>query len=163
MARVLIVGCGCRAQRLARALADDGHLVRGTTRDPGRVPAIEAAGVEAVVADPLRLATITPLLAGVSVVVWPFGNATGTPEEVESVHTTRLQTLLTKLIDSGVRGFVYDGAGTVAPELLEGGAERVRQAGDFFRMPAEVVDHHAAARDGWVAAMRAAVDRVLTA
>ncbi|MEA2445899.1 MAG: hypothetical protein QOJ12_3191 [Thermoleophilales bacterium] len=163
MARVLIVGCGCRGQLLARALADDGHLARGTTRDPARVPAIEAAGVEPAVADPLRLATITPLLANVSVVVWPFGSATGTPDEVEAVHTTRLQTLLTKLIDSGVRGLVYEGAGTVAPELLEGGAERVRQAGEFFRMPTEVVDHDPADHDGWVAAMRAAVERVLSA
>jgi nucleoside-diphosphate-sugar epimerase len=163
MARVLIVGCGCRGQRLARALADDGHLARGTTRDPARTAAIEAAGVEAAVADPLRLATITPLLANVSVVVWPFGNATGTPEEVEGVHTTRLQTLLTKLVDSGVRGFVYEGAGTVSPDLLEGGAERVRQAGEFFRMPTEVVDHDPSDDDGWVAAMRAAVERVLAA
>jgi hypothetical protein len=80
------------------------------------------------------------------------------------VHTTRLQTLLTKLIDSGVRGLVYEGAGTVAPELLQGGAERVRQAGEFFRMPTEVVVHDDSAdHDGWVAAMRAAVDRVLRA
>jgi nucleoside-diphosphate-sugar epimerase len=163
MARVLIVGCGCRGQSLARALADDGHLARGTTRDPARVPAIEAAGVEAVVADPLRLATITPLLANVSVVVWPLASATGTPGEVEAVHTTRLQTLLTKLIDSGVRGLVYEGAGSVDAELLQGGAERVRQAGAFFRMPTEVVEHDPADHDGWVAAMRAAVDRVLTA
>jgi nucleoside-diphosphate-sugar epimerase len=163
MARVLIVGCGCRGQALARAINDAGHLARGTTRDPARVEAIEAAGAEGVVADPYRLATITPLLFGVSVVVWPLASATGTDDEVEAVHTTRLQTLLTKLIDSGVRGLVYEAAGTVPAELLEGGAERVRQAGDFFRMPTEVVEHDPADHDGWVAAMSAAVDRVLAA
>jgi nucleoside-diphosphate-sugar epimerase len=163
MARVLIVGCGCRGQHLVRALAAGGHVARGTTRDPARLPAIEAAGAEAVVADPYRLATITPLLFGVSVVVWPLASATGTPEQVEALHTTRLQTLLTKLVDSGVRGLVYEAAGSAPAEHLEGGAERVRQAGEFFRMPVQVVAHDPGDNDGWVAAMRSAVDRVLSA
>jgi uncharacterized protein YbjT (DUF2867 family) len=163
MARVLIIGCGCRGQALARALTAAGHVTRGTTRDPERLADIEAAGAEAVVADPYRLATVTPLLFGVSVVVWPFGSATGTAEQVEAVHATRLQTLLTKLIDSGVRGLVYEGAGSAPAALLGEGAERVRQAGEFFRMPVQVVEHDAADHDGWVAAMSAAVDRVLSA
>jgi putative NADH-flavin reductase len=159
----MIIGCGCRGQALSQGLVADGHVVRGTTRDPERLARIEAAGAEAVIADPYRLATVTPLLFGVSVIVWPFGSATGTPDEVEAVHTTRLQTLLTKLIDSGVRGLVYEGAGTVRADLLDGGAERVRQAGDFFRMPTQVVEHDPADHDGWVAAMRDAVGRVLSA
>jgi putative NADH-flavin reductase len=159
----MIIGCGCRGQALSQGLVADGHVVRGPTRDPERLARIEAAGAEAVIADPYRLATVTPLLFGVSVIVWPFGSATGTPDEVEAVHTTRLQTLLTKLIDSGVRGLVYEGAGTVRADLLDGGAERVRQAGDFFRMPTQVVEHDPADHDGWVAAMRDAVGRVLSA
>lgn len=163
MARALIVGCGCRGQALASALREDGHQVRGTTRSGGRLAAIADAGAEAVVADPYRLATLTPLLEGVSVVVWLFGSATGTPEQVEAVHAGRVQTLLTKLVDSGVRGMVYEAAGTVPSELLDGGAERVRQAGAFFRMPVQVVERDPADHDGWVAAMRAAVARVLSA
>src|SRR4051812_6529681 len=98
MARTLIVGCGCRGQDLTRTLIAEGHLVRGTTRNPERLPAIEAAGAEAVIADPYRLATITPLLAGVSVVVWSFGSAYGDPESVAALNTERLHTLLAKLI-----------------------------------------------------------------
>ena len=46
MARVLIVGCGCRGRALAADLRGAGHAVRGTTRDPGRTAAIAAAGAE---------------------------------------------------------------------------------------------------------------------
>ena len=114
--------------------------MRGTTRTEARLAAIEAAGAEAVVADPYRLATVTPLLFGVSVVVWPFGMATGTDDQIEAVHGSRLESLLAKLVDSGVRGLVYEAAGTVKPALLAGGAEQVRKSGDWFRMPVEVVD-----------------------
>lgn len=163
MARALIVGCGCRGQLLARALREDGHQVRGTSRSSNRLEDIEDAGADGVLADPYRLTTVTPLLEGVSVVVWPLASATGADDEVEAVHTTRLQTLLTKLVDSGVRGIVYEAAGSVRAELLDGGADRVRQAGDFFRMPVEVVDQDPADHDAWVAEMRAAVGRILTA
>ena len=46
MARVLIVGCGCRGQELARGLRAAGHAVRGTTRDASGLETIEAAGAE---------------------------------------------------------------------------------------------------------------------
>src|SRR4051812_2315614 len=98
MARALIIGCGCRGQSLARVLREDGHQVRGTTRSSDRLADIEAVGAEAVVADPYRLATVTPLLEGVSVVIWPLASATGTDDEVGAMHSTRLETLLTKLV-----------------------------------------------------------------
>src|SRR5687768_2043322 len=163
MARVLVIGCGCRGQRLARALGSDGHLVRGTTRNVDRVPEIEAAGAEGVVADPYRLATVTPLLAGVSVVVWPLGNATGTGDEVEAMHGPRLESLLAKLVDSGVRGLVYEASGEVRGDWLRAGAAQVRASGEWFRMPVEVVEHDPLDYDGWTEAMRAAVGRVLDA
>jgi nucleoside-diphosphate-sugar epimerase len=163
MARSLIVGCGCRGQSLARALRADGLEVRGTSRSGNRLPHIENAGAEAVLADPFRLATVTPLLAGVSVVVWPLGSATGTPEEVEAVHGPRLETLLTKLVDSGVRGLVYEAAGSVRGDLLRAGAARCAAAAEWFRMPVEVVEHDPGDHAGWTGAMRAGVGRVLAA
>jgi putative NADH-flavin reductase len=164
MARTLIVGCGCRGQDLARKLIAEGHLVRGTTRDEARLPSIEAAGAEAVIADPYRLATVTPLLAGVSVVVWPFGSASGPDESVVALNSERLHTLLTKLIDSGVRGLVYAGGGSAPAELLADGREMVRQAGSFFRMPVAVVEIDPGADyDGWLTAMVDGVESVLAA
>jgi uncharacterized protein YbjT (DUF2867 family) len=157
------MGCGCRAQDLVRSLTAEGHLVRGTTRDEARLPAIEAAGAEAVIADPYRLATVTPLLFGVSVVVWPFGSATGTGDEIEAVHGPRLESLLAKLFDSGVRGLVYEAAGSVDRRLLDAGAAQVRRSGEWFRMPVAVVDTDPADRTAWTQAMVAGVDAVLTA
>ena len=163
MARALIIGCGCRGQALARSLREDGHQVRGTTRTGNRLAQIETAGAEGAIADPYRLATVTPLLEGVSVVVWPLGSATGTADEIAAVHTTRLETLLAKLVDSGVRGLVYEATGSVRGDLLRTGAAQVRKSGEWFRMPVEVVEHDPADQDGWTDAMRAAVGRILAA
>ena len=163
LARALIIGCGCRGQELAKALKRQGHQVRGTTRTGKRLPQIESAGAEAVIADPYRLATVTPLLEGVSVVVWPMASATGTAGQIDAVHTTRLETLLAKLVDSGVRGLVYEATGSVRGDLLRQGAAQVRKAGEWFRMPVEVVEHDPADHDGWTEAMRAGVGRILDA
>jgi putative NADH-flavin reductase len=155
VARVLIVGCGCRGRALAGALAGEGHAVRGTTRDPGRLTEIEASGAEAVVADPDRLATVMPQLAGVSVVCWLMGSAAA------ELHGPRLRTLLERLVDTPVRGFVYEAAGSLDPDVLSAGAAAVREAAERWRIPAEVVDADPADRETWAAAMTAAVGRLL--
>jgi hypothetical protein len=157
MARVLIVGCGCRGSALARRLAADGYAVRGTTRDPTRTAAIEAAGAEAVVADPDRLATLVPRLAGVSAICWLLGSAEGAPE----LHGARLRTLLERLVDTPVRGVVYEAAGSVDSGLLAGGATIVREAADRWRIPAEVVEEDPWSHARWLAAMSAAAQRLL--
>jgi hypothetical protein len=158
VARVLIVGCGCRGRSLAAALAVDGHAVRGTTRGPASVE-IEAIGAEAAVADPDRLGTVTALLGDVAVVCWLMGSASGA--NVPDLHGPRLDSLLERLVDTPVRGFVYEAAGSVAPEHLAHGAAAVRAAAGRWRMPAEVVDADPAYHAGWLAQMRAAVRRLL--
>jgi hypothetical protein len=125
MARILIVGCGCRGRELGRLLAADGHAVRGTSRTDAGRSAIEDAGLEGVVADPDRLATLLPVLEGVSVVVWLLGRV-----HDEALHGARLRSLLVKLVDSPVRGFVYEHGP---------GEDVVRRAGDTWRIPVEVV------------------------
>ena len=152
------MGCGCRGRALAGALAADGHAVRGTTRDPARVGEIEAACVEAVVADPDRLATLLPAIEGVSVLCWLLGTA---EPNAADLHGSRLSSIVEKLVDTHVRGFVYEAAGTAAPELFAGGAATVRRANAIWGMPVEVVDAHPASHDTWLAGMRAAVSRVL--
>ena len=159
MARVLIVGCGCRGRSLAAALRADGHAVRGTTRGEAGLAEIEATGVEAVVADPDRLGTVMVQLAGVTAICWLMGSATGAGGA--DLHGPRLETLLERLVDTPVRGIVYEAAGTVEPRLLAGGATAVRAAAERWRMPAEVVDADPADHEGWLGAMKAAVERLL--
>jgi len=161
VARVLIVGCGCRGRRLARDLIDDGHSVRGTTRDSAALEEIEALGAEAEVADPDRLGTLLPLLQGVSGVCWLMGSASGPADAVGALHGPRLRSLQEKLVDSPARGLVYEAAGTVEPELLAAGSTLVRELGKTFHMPVEIVEEPPGNLEAWAAAMRAAVGGLL--
>ncbi len=159
MARVLIVGCGCRGRALAQALRAHGHAARGTTRDAAGLSAIEAAGAEAVVADPDRLGTIMTQLAGVTAICWLMGSATGA--SAADLHGPRLETLLERLVDTPVRGIAYEASGTVEPRLLAQGAIAVRAAAERWRMPTEVVEADPTDHAAWLAAMEAAVGRLL--
>src|SRR5688572_32980191 len=125
MARVLIVGCGCRGSALGRALSAE-HAVRGTTRSPERATAIDEDGIEGVVADPDRLATLVPTLSGVTVVCWLMGSAVDSPE----VNGPRLATFAEHLVDTPVRGLVYEAAGSMDAAFLDRGAEIVGRASD---------------------------------
>lgn len=158
MARILIVGCGCRGRALAPVLAADGHAVRGTTRDAARLGEIEAAGTEAVLADPDRLGTLLPALEGVSALCWLMGTAAG---NAEALHGPRLASLVEKLVDTHVRGVVYEAAGSAPAASFAGGSEIVRRAGAIYGMPVEIVDAQPADHEVWLAAMRAAVARLL--
>jgi uncharacterized protein YbjT (DUF2867 family) len=126
MARVLIVPCGCRGQALARELVAAGHIVRGTTRDPSRTAAIDAAGAEPFVGDPDRIGTLMDALAGVTVVCWLFGTIADA-----DLHGPRLRMLLEKVVDTPVRGVVYESG--------EGGASIARDAAVRWRIPVEIV------------------------
>jgi Trk K+ transport system NAD-binding subunit len=132
LARVLIVGCGCRGQELARALVADGHAVRGTTRTRERFDAIAATGAEPVVADPDRVGTLVATLDAVAIVVWLLGRATGPPEQVASLHGDRLRTLFEKVVDTMVRGVVLEAAG-------EGDAAIAREAATTWSIPVRVL------------------------
>jgi threonine dehydrogenase-like Zn-dependent dehydrogenase len=154
MARVLIVGCGCRGQSLARALAAEGHAVRGTTRSAERLAAIEAAGAEGVVADPDRLVTLMPLIEGVSVVCWLMGSA-----EPEPLNGPRLESMLEHIVDTHVRGLVYETGGVARPDAVA----LCERAAATWAMPVAVVVEDPAEPPAWVAAMAAGVARVLAA
>lgn len=163
MARVLIVGCGCRGSALAAALVARGHAVRGTSRRETALERIEASGAEAVTADPGRLATLTPQLEGVTLLCWLMGTADGAPEAAAAVNGPRLESILGAIVDTPVRGVVYEAAGSVDRRVLEAGAAVVRRAAETHRMPAELVRGDPAERPAWLADATAAVDRALRA
>src|SRR3954447_10428551 len=137
-----------------------GHPVRGSTRDHARVPELEAAGVEPVVGDPYRLATLMPHVANTSAMVWLMASATG--DDVEALHRTRLETVLERLVDIPVRGMVYEAAGTLPSELFREGAATVRKASLTWQMPVAIVDESPRDHERWVAAMLAGVESVLS-
>jgi hypothetical protein len=113
----------------------DGNAVRGTTRRPEALEAIGSTGAEAVIADPDRLGTILPLLGDVTVLAW-------------LARSARLETLLERLVDTPVRGLLYDGA--------EGSA-LVRAASERWSIPARVIEDDPADHEAWLAAARRAV------
>jgi nucleoside-diphosphate-sugar epimerase len=159
VARVLIVGCGCRGQALARALAADGHAVRGTTRDPARAEAIATAGAEPYVGDPDRIGTLMDALAGVTILCWLMGTATG--ENATALHDGRLRMLWEKLVDTPVRGVVYEAAGSVGEEALARGEEVARDAHARWMIPLEVLTVLPEEPDAWLGAAHGAVARLL--
>jgi hypothetical protein len=127
VARVLIVGCGCRGRELARALRAAGHAVRGTSRDQANFAAIAEAGAEPYLGDPDRIATLMEALTGVTILVWLLGNV---PDP--DLHGGRLRMMFEKLVDTPVRGVVYEGT--------PGGGDVARMASATWNIPLEVLD-----------------------
>jgi len=156
MARILIVGCGCRGQALARALRAEGHAVRGTTRDPSRVAAIEATGAQAQLGDPDRIGSLLYAFDGVTVACWLMGQV-----EEDALHGTRLEMLFAKLVDTTVRGVVCEAAGAAGPERLERGRAIAEKARDTWEIPLAFVDAEPADHAAWLPSARAAVGRLL--
>jgi nucleoside-diphosphate-sugar epimerase len=163
VARILIVGCGCRGRELAAELRARGHAVRGTTRDPRNRDAIAACGAEPVVADPDRVGTIVPALDGVAVLCVLLGSASGPVEQLRSLHGERLEMLVHRSIDTTVRAIAYEVAGTVQESILAGGAALVTAGCELSRIPYSLLDASPTppfAR--WVAETAQTVDRLLT-
>ena len=140
MARALIVACGCRGRLLGERLLAEGWEVRGTTRREVGLEAIEAAGIEPALADPDRPGTVLDLVGDVTVVHWLLGSAQAEPEVIAAIHGPRLERTMEKLVDTPVRGFVYEAAGRVQRHHLELGEGIVRAAAETWRVPVEVVD-----------------------
>lgn len=152
MARVLIVGCGCRGRQLGETLLAEGWAVRGTSRREEGLEAIAAAGIEPALADPDRPGTILELVEDVAVLVLLLGNATGGKEELAAIHGPRLERLLEHLVETPVRGVLYEGTAT--------GAEIVRVAERTWRIPVALVSPkpsqvlHSDTADGLAAEVR---------
>jgi hypothetical protein len=162
VARVLIVGGGCRGRRLAAELVGEGHAVRIVTRtESGRAP-IEAAGAECWIGTPDRLATLRGALETVTVACWLLGTAQGSSADVGALHGDRLRFFLAQAIDTTVRGFLYEASGTTVPtEDLAGGEGIVREMCDRNAIPVVVLDADPSDPRAWLSAARRAVGSLL--
>ena len=159
MARLLVVGGGCRALDLASALRAEGHAIRVATRSDERRPAIEAIDGECVIADPDRIGTLRYALDNVTLLLWLLGTATG--PNVADLHASRLAMMLERTIDTTARGIVYEAAGTVDPEILAGGRALVERHAAYNEIPLRVLEADPADRPAWLRDARAAVASLL--
>jgi uncharacterized protein YbjT (DUF2867 family) len=163
VARLLIVGGGCRGLRLAEEAGREGHAVRIVTRNEDRRPEIEAAGAECWIGDPNRLGTLRGVLEGVTIVGWLLGGAIGPEEQLRALHSDRLRAFLESAIDSTVRGLLYEAAGSSMPAgaLVEG--ERVAQ--EIARrnsIPLAILHAGPAEAPIWLEQVRGALSELLT-
>ena len=159
--RVLIIGGGCRGLALTPELVADGHAVRAVTRTEARREAIEVAGGECWIGDPDVVGTLRYAFENVTIVVWALGTASGSPEAVAALHGPRLEMMLSKVIDTTVRGVVYEAAGTIAPAAFATGIAELERMGRLNEIPHMVVDADPADQGCWVAAARHAIEGLI--
>ena len=155
--RVLLIGGGCRGLALTRSLVADGHAVRTVTRREAGRAAIERAGGECWIGDPDVVGTLRYALESVTIVVWALGTASGTAEAVAALHGPRLEMMLSKIVDTTVRGVLYEAAGTIAPEAFATGIAELERMGQLNEIPIAVVDADPADPAGWASAARQAI------
>lgn len=161
VARILFVGGGARARALAPELLGAGHAVRMTTRVAAGRAAIEAAGAECWIGTPDRIASLRYALENVTLACWLLGTASGTPDELEALHGSRLAFFCSQTIDTTVRGLLYEAAGCVDPALLAAGADLVATKAAYSEIPLRILDTSPADPDAWRAKARGAIAELL--
>ena len=92
-------------------------------------------------ADPERPTSILDHVGDVTLVFWLLGSALAEPEALAAIHGPRLERLMEKLVDTPVRGFVYEAAGR-------------------WRIPVEMVSEDPGDWETWTEAMLAAAGRL---
>jgi hypothetical protein len=162
VARVLIVGGGCRGRSLASELVGEGHAVRVTSRSETRRAAVEAAGAELWLGTPVRLETLRRALENVTIACWLLGSAAAEPEALRELYGPRLEAFVRLLIDTTVRGFIYEPPSAALPtELARGGERVVRELASHNQIPHAVIRADPSELDSWLERARAAVNRLL--
>lgn len=163
MARILIVGGGCRGRELAREMRAVGHAVRITTRAEAGRAAIEASCAECFVGTPNRLATLRGSLDGVTIACWLLAGASGAADVLSALHGPRLEAFLRQTIDSTVRGLVYErGAHRSGDRDPLGAGELIaRELCEHNAIPLAVLRADIRERDSWLREARAALTGLL--
>jgi hypothetical protein len=92
-----------------------------------------------------------------------LGSAIGTDAQLRALHTTRLAMLLEKMLDTTVRGVVYEAVGTVDPAILDAGAGVVATACERSLIPYVLLTADPGDHAAWTPAATDAVQRALLA
>jgi hypothetical protein len=143
-------------------MAGEGYAVRITTRSEDARAAIEASGAECWVGTPDRLATLRGALENVTILCWLLGTAVGPHDQLQALHTSRLEFFLTQAIDTTVRGLLYEARGTgPSGELAREGERLARALVERNEIPAAFLSADPGDAAGWLAEARAAVASLL--
>jgi hypothetical protein len=161
VARLLILGGGCRGLALAQEVAREGHATRVVTRSAARRPEIEAAGAECWIGDPDRLGTLRGALEGVAIACWLLGSAVGSEEQLRALHGPRLGAFVSQTIDTTTRGLLYEAAGTVSAEILQAGARLAASVAERNSIPLRILCADPADEERWRREALGAVDELL--
>lgn len=113
------------------------------------------------IGDPDVVATLARSLEHVGVACVLLGSAVGSPEHLTALHGTRLDMLLTRMVDTTVRGIVYEASGSVDARVLEAGATRVRECCEDSRIPYALLRADPGDAGVWTVAAVAAVNSAL--
>jgi hypothetical protein len=158
VARILFVAGGARARALSPALIADGHAVRITTRGEAGRAAIEAVGGECWIGTPDRIATLRYALENVTLACWLLGTVQGDGAEL---HGSRLDFFCSQIIDTTVRGLIYEAAGNVAPTVLASGARLISEKAAYNEIPLRILDADPADHAAWTEQTRGAIGELL--
>jgi uncharacterized protein YbjT (DUF2867 family) len=158
VARILIIAGGARGRALAGELVDEGHAVRVTTREESGRAAIEALGAECWIATPDRVGTLRYALDGVTIACWLLGSARGSEADLRALHGSRLEFFAGQVIDTTVRGLIYEAAGSVPAEILATGRELLEAHTSHNAIPLAVIDADPADVSAWHEQARGAIE-----
>src|SRR4051794_15591110 len=106
--------------------------------------------------------TLMDALTATTVVAWLMGSATGDDEKVRELHGGRLRMLCEKVVDTPVRGLVYEAAGTVPFAWRQEGEMIARGARATWNIPLEVLHTDPAECEAWRVEARDAVVKILS-
>ncbi|MHB1810259.1 MAG: hypothetical protein ACYCU0_13355 [Solirubrobacteraceae bacterium] len=161
MARILIIGGRERALALAQARIEAGDVARVVVGGRDGFDAVCAIGAEPWAGDPLRLGTLLGALDRVAIACWLLGDATGTHEELVALHGARLEAFLREAVDSTMRGFVYEAAGSAGEELLRNGATIAASVAGRNVIPLATIETPPQERERWLSEADSAVASLL--
>lgn len=119
-------------------------------------------GAEPFIADPDRIASLMPAIDHVAVVCLLLGSARGDRAQLEALHGPRLEMLLARLVDTTVRGVVYEASGSVPEGVLAAGSELVTHACGRSRVPFALLERAPEDRKAWLAGALAAIEGLIS-